>query len=282
MDGFIAKARKDNEYADSKGLYQREGGFTRTDALGLILNRVFDQVNRENLSVADAPVNFPHIWDSSWFEWVQYNASIRTPMARNIGEVLGVGGMVNLPGKGGESWKSTVNVPNLRWMEEQLSGGEPFGGLTSPKWPADVLGELDAELVEKGAALFVEKNCHNCHWRVEDITAALNDENGQGGPNLAQMWTPENRHGKKFIKTSETVVNVERIGTDPGAVINFARRVVVIVNGREMSSAGGNLDYLTPVSRIGYNLFLLWKFDPVSWRASWSVLLRLSLSCRVP
>ena len=41
---------------------------------------------------------------------MQYNASIRTPMARNIGEVLGVGGMINLPGKGGENWNSTVNV----------------------------------------------------------------------------------------------------------------------------------------------------------------------------
>ena len=99
VDEFIAKGREAKEYADSKGIYAREGGFSRTDALGLILNRVFDQVNRENSSVADAPVNFPYIWNSSWFEWVQYNASIRTPMVRNIGEVLGVGGMVNLPGR---------------------------------------------------------------------------------------------------------------------------------------------------------------------------------------
>jgi hypothetical protein len=154
VDEFIAKGSREKAFADSKGLYAREGGFSRTDALGLILNRVFDQVNQENASVADAPVNFPHIWDAPWFEWVQYNASIRTPMARNIGEVLGVGGMINLPGTPGGDWKSTVNVPNLHRMEKQLSGDQPYGGLRSPKWPEDVLGKLNVDLVKQGAELF--------------------------------------------------------------------------------------------------------------------------------
>ena len=187
VDEFIARERREKDFADSKGLYAREGGFSRTDALGLILNRVFDQVNKENASVADVPVNFPYIWDASWFEWVQYNASIRTPMARNIGEVLGVGGMINLPGTPGENWKSTVNVPNLHRMELQLSGNQPYGGLRSPKWPADVLGPLDADLVKQGAELFVSKNCHTCHWRVEDIQEALAKPDGKGGPNLADL-----------------------------------------------------------------------------------------------
>ena len=60
-----------------------------------------------------------------------------------------------------------------------------------------------------------------------------------------QIWTHENKYEKRFINTAETVRNVELIGTDPGAAINFARRVVVTVNGREMSVAGGNLDFLT-------------------------------------
>src|SRR5262245_56721760 len=62
VDEFIEKGSREKAFADSKGLYAREGGFSRTDALGLILNRVFDQVNKENASVADAPVNFPYIW----------------------------------------------------------------------------------------------------------------------------------------------------------------------------------------------------------------------------
>lgn len=242
---FLAKAKRDKEYADSQGINALEGGFSRTDALGLILNRIFDQVNKENLSVADAPVNFPYIWDSAWFEWVQYNASIRTPMSRNIGEVLGVGGLVNLPGTPGEPWQSTVNVRNLHLMEKQLSGKEPYSGLASPKWPADILPPLDLDLVTKGKALYTEKKCHNCHWRVEDTKAALADKEGKVEPNGTPMWTNTNRFGKRFLKTSLTTVNLEQIGTDPGAAINFARRVVVTVNGREMSPAGGRLDYLT-------------------------------------
>lgn len=242
---FLAKGQKEKEYADSKGLYAREGGFSRTDALGLILNRVFDQVNQENLSVADAPVNFPFIWDSAWFEWVQYNASIRTPMSRNIGEVMGVGGLVNLPGTPGEPWKSTVNVRNLHFLEKQLSGEEPYGGLKSPPWPTEILGPLDADLVKKGKALFVEKKCHNCHWRVEDIKAALANKDGKVEPSGIPMWTPTNRHDKRFLQNSLTIINLEEIGTDPGAAINFARRLVVTTSGREMSPAGGRLDFLT-------------------------------------
>lgn len=262
VDNFLAKGSRDKTFADSQGLYALEGGFSRTDALGLILNRVFDQVNQENANVADAPVNFPHIWDSSWFDWVQYNASIRTPMARNIGEVLGVGGMINLPGSAGESWKSTVNVSNLHLMEQQLSGAAPYDGLRSPKWPEDILGPLDRTLVKRGAELYVTKKCHTCHWRVEDVQTALTDKNGQGGPNHAQMWTTKNSFGKQFINTAETVINVERIGTDPSAAINFTRRVVVIVNGRELSVAGGKLDYVTNrVREVEYQkLGLLDKF----------------------
>jgi len=245
VDTFLAKAKAEKDFADSKGLYALESGFSRTDALGLILNRVFDQVNRENLSVVDAPVNFPHIWDAPWFDWVQYNASIRTPMSRNIGEVLGVGGMINLPGTPGGDWKSTVNIRNLHEMEKQLSGDQIYTGLRSPKWPEDLLGQLDQKLVEQGAELFVTKNCHTCHWRPADILTAFSTPSGQGGPNLAPMWTPKNRYGKRFINTAETVKNVELIGTDPAAAVNFARRVVVIVNGKELSVAGGRLDYLT-------------------------------------
>ena len=296
VEEFIAKGKREKEYADSKGLYARESGFSRTDALGLILNRVFDQVNRENLSVADAPVNFPYIWDSSWFEWVQYNASIRTPMARNIGEVLGVGGMINLPGTPGENWKSTVNVRNLHLLEKQLSGDKPFGGLRSPKWPSEILGKLDEKLVRQGSELYVTKNCVNCHWRVEDLQTALADKNGQGGPNRAQMWTPVNRFGKRFISTSDTIFNVEQLGTDPGAAINFARRVVVTVNGRELSVAGGNLDYLTNrVREYEYRkLGLLDKFgqtieakkdlkqDYDAYRLPWEEFLREKVTATAP
>ena len=74
-------------------------------------------------------MNFPPLWDTAWFDWVQYNASIRMPMVRNIGEALGVGAAVNLDERKGEPYDSTVNVENLHLLEEQLGGKETFQGL---------------------------------------------------------------------------------------------------------------------------------------------------------
>ena len=39
---------------------------------------------------ANAPVHFPRIWTTSWFEWVQYNGAIKQPMTRNAGEAMPV------------------------------------------------------------------------------------------------------------------------------------------------------------------------------------------------
>lgn len=246
VDAFVAKGKADLDYAKTNGITTRETGFARTDALGLILNRVFDQVNKENLSTTDAPVNFPHIWDAPWFEWVQYNASIRTPMTRNIGEVLGVGGMVSLPGMNddeSDDWNSTVDIENLHQMEKQLAGKAPFQGLQSPKWPEELLGKLDQARITKGAALYKELKCGSCHWSVKDLQAA--HEGDGGDASLGQLWTEPNQFGKRFINTARTVKNVELIGTDPGAALNFARRVVIVSNGQELGVAGSKLDFLT-------------------------------------
>ena len=50
---------------------------------GLPVNRIGNQVfsveqnlDPANYAALTAPVAYPHIWDTSWFEWVQYNASI--------------------------------------------------------------------------------------------------------------------------------------------------------------------------------------------------------------
>jgi hypothetical protein len=40
---------------------------------------------------ANAPVDYPQLWDIWTFDWVQWNGSAQQPMARNIGEALGVG-----------------------------------------------------------------------------------------------------------------------------------------------------------------------------------------------
>jgi hypothetical protein len=99
-------------------------------------------LDNANLRVADAPVNFPPLWYTSWFAWVQYNASIQQPMVRNIGEALGVRARVNLtdPSK---LYRSTIHVKNLWEMENLIAGRTAFTGLKSPPWPTEIFGPID-------------------------------------------------------------------------------------------------------------------------------------------
>ncbi len=119
FEAFLNAGLAEKNEADKLKLYQAVAGFGRTDALGRIGNYVFGtELDNANLRVANAPANFPPLWYTSWFAWVQYNASIQQPMVRNIGEALGVRARVNLtdPAK---LYRSTVNV------KEPMGDGKP-------------------------------------------------------------------------------------------------------------------------------------------------------------
>ena len=89
------------ELAKSSDVIDVTEGFTRLDALNRIGNQVFarDMGRAANYSPIEAPVNFPHIWTSSWFNWVQYDGSIMQPLSRNSGEALGVKAYVDTAGQ---------------------------------------------------------------------------------------------------------------------------------------------------------------------------------------
>jgi hypothetical protein len=207
------------------------GGFSRTDALARIGNRVFGDVSDQNLIKTDAPVNFPVLWDSPWFDWVQYNASVRTPMARNIGEALGVGAVINLKDPKLGLYDSTVNVPGLHWIEDQLGGENPFEGLQPPRWDDMVQAAfgrssaappefaLRSELVRAGESLYA-KHCQFCHLPPRP---ALKAELAAG--NFAHFTDPDPTSGKRFLKVK--VVDLNVIGTDPGEAIHFFARHAV-------------------------------------------------------
>ncbi len=73
-----------------------EEGYGRTDALARIANTVFARhLDAANYAVGNAPVNYPPVWNIWKFDWVQYNASVSQPMARNIGESMGTGAEVS-------------------------------------------------------------------------------------------------------------------------------------------------------------------------------------------
>ena len=195
---------------DQSKPYDVEEGFGRLDALERISDTVFgSQLDGANYRAVDAPVAYPHIWHTHWFDWVQYNASIRQPMARNVGEALGVNAPVRLRGE--PRWASSVLVDNLYQLEKLLAGPSPWeGGLDAPAWPAE-LGRIDVARAQTGRQLYLEL-CEKCHldpdtWRQPDHP----------------RWTGGQ---EETTNLRLTVIPVVDIGTDPLQAVNFAERSV--------------------------------------------------------
>lgn len=228
LNVYIELGLATQNYAKEHKLDGTQGGFSRTDALGLIGNRVFGVLSQENQVPTTAPVNFPHLWDTPWFDWVQYNASIRTPMARNIGEALGVGALVNL---NDPDYDSTVNINGLAWMEEMLGGMKPFEGLQPPKWNDMVIKvfgkeadegsdyHISKEKAEKGRELY-KTHCTRCHLPPRD---ELNTELSKADSPYFSKPDPDSK--QRFLRLN--VVDLNVIGTDPHQALSFYRRVAV-------------------------------------------------------
>ncbi len=130
-----------------RGLYPTEEGPGRADAFGRIANATFgDAISPANYRIADAPVDYPQLWDMWTFDWVQWNGSAQQPMARNIGEALGVGATLNFfdangqPLQGDARYASSVRVRDLHKIEETLQKLQP------PAWPEALFGAVDKPL----------------------------------------------------------------------------------------------------------------------------------------
>jgi hypothetical protein len=220
-----------NQYKQVKDLEQAVGsqsileGYGRLDALNRIGNQVFslDLNKPENYAGSSAPVHYPRIWNTPWFDWVQYNGSIMQPMVRNAGESLGVSAELNLtdPSKG--LFKSSVNVATLYAMEEMIKGNNPpnardgFSGLKSPKWPGDILPPIDQKLAAQGAKLY-EAHCQGCH-RPPVTSEALYDFNNKS------RWRT-NQNGEHVMVMED--IPIDHIGTDPAQAADMLARTVAL------------------------------------------------------
>jgi hypothetical protein len=233
LDELLARGRTVTNLTADANARSVEEGFTRLDALNRIGNQLFftnlQDVTSENFDAAAnfaptaAPVNYPHIWDTSWFDWVQYDASIMQPMVRNAGEALGVGARVNLVNPDRPLYGSSVEVREIFNMESLLAGDDPLGGepgfkgLRAPEWPQDVLGPIDPQKRARGEALYREL-CPGCHL------PPVNDPDG--GLWSPRLWTEANEAGNSFLKVKQ--IPVETVGTDPGQAEVLANRTVKV------------------------------------------------------
>ena len=209
----------------AKRVYPTLGGYGRLDAMGRIGNFIFaEEFSEDNWDlfgdVANAPVNFPHIWDSPWFDWVQYNAAIKRPMIRNAGESMGVFARINVKDLDDpdQLFKSTSKVDNIFELESLLKGEEPFDGLRAPEWPEEIFGDIDRVQAERGHRLYV-RHCQSCHLPPPIPGSEFYNKSNR------DIWTaPDSISGLQYLNLN--VVNIYEIGTDPLQAANFARRIV--------------------------------------------------------
>jgi mono/diheme cytochrome c family protein len=191
-------------------LYPVHEGFGRTDALGRIGNTAFgDHLVESNYQAGDAPVSYPYLWNIWKFDWVQYNGSVSQPLARNVGEALGVGAIAPLlddmrrPLPPEDRFRSSVDIAGLQRIEHALQLLRP------PRWPEELLGAIDRDKAARGEALFRQR-CQGCH-----------------GPHVAE---PARQQAGAPLKPSADlewrieVIPLEHIGTDPTAAQGFIER----------------------------------------------------------
>ncbi|HEV2487155.1 MAG TPA: di-heme-cytochrome C peroxidase [Terracidiphilus sp.] len=187
--------------------YPVQEGYGRTDALTRIGNVVFgDHVTSKNYHIGSAPVSYPYLWNIWKFNWVQYNASVSEPLARNVSEALGVGAKFQLfddygrPLPPNDRYQTSVAFENLTQIEATLQKLKP------PRWPEDLLGPIDHAKADKGKLLF-EQLCVRCHG-PHVASEALKNYVSPGRLPSDPMWD---------IRT----VDKDFVGTDPTEANNF-------------------------------------------------------------
>ena len=209
--------------------YPVQEGYGRTDALTRIGNVVFgDHISGKNYRKGNAPVSYPYLWNIWKFNWVQYDASVSQPMARNVSEAMGVGADFRFvddygrPIPKSERYNSSVAFDNLQHIETTLQM------LTPPRWPEDLLGKIDQDKAVKGKALF-ELHCVRCHG-PHNASKPLKDFASPGRLPDDPMWD---------IRT------VDIVGTDPTAANNFYKNTV------DLTRTGLTFDEVQPLLKKG-------------------------------
>lgn len=151
-------------------------GYGRLDAQGHILNKVATVGGEgpvEGNVVSDAPASYPHIWNTSQQDKIQWNGIARNilsiplfgnntdigALVRNTSEVIGVFAHIEISPRWKSSllgFRSSLRVENMIDLERQLAE------LKSPRWPESILPAIDWTRADRGREHFVE-HCVECH-----------------------------------------------------------------------------------------------------------------------
>lgn len=205
-------------------------GPARNDAFGVIFNQVLAAsldvpANRRE---PNAPVSYPVLWDTNQHDLVQWvgiasNAEDKGgALSRNIGQVLGVFGQVDLSRRtlGLNGFCSSARRRNLEKLESHSKT------LWSPRWPQAILGELNETRLARGREIY-QNRCVQCHAEIR-----RDDPNRQ---------------------VEARMIPVARVGTDPKAAENAARRTALtgtLMGGQLELVAGRAMDAEEPAALV--------------------------------
>jgi hypothetical protein len=250
LDSILAEVKAVETMQKAVQSQTIEEGYARLDALNRIGNITFavDRNNdAANFVAYSAPVHFPRIWQASWFAWVQYNGSIGQPMTRNAGEALGVGAKINLTGSKDQLFASSTQVQTIFELEQSLAGTPPpnaqsgFNGLTSPKWPGQILPPINTDLAAKGAALYKDR-CEHCHMAPVSDSAFWE----------STQWSAPNSAGERYLNLAQ--IDIQRVGTDPAQAEDMSKRQVALPASVGITAT----DFGTALSKVVENTVNHW------------------------
>ena len=156
--------------------------FGRLDAVDSIVNEVYNFAVKDPnpdaptvvSKTANAPVSYPFLWDTPQHDVVEWLGIAKNggpldvlSLSRNVGEVLGVFGVVAIPDDPSLfdfGYASTVKISALTELEDLLKT------LWAPQWPAD-FPKIDRDAAAKGAVLyrtdFGTGSCLDCHALID-------------------------------------------------------------------------------------------------------------------
>ena len=211
---FISQVNEQSETFKQMGVNTYQG-FGRIDALGAGGNALYANFGKKNLRPLDAPVGIPVLWYTHQYDWVQLNSSIRQPMSRNIIEALAVNARVTVPGYA--DWngkKNEMYLTNIE-MQKMYALEEAVKKLKAPKWPEDILGPIQEELVKKGELLYTEL-CANCHAKKYEKNYGYWPK--QDGDTVSRDF--------RKLYYQLRITSLDTIGTDPTDARNFESRTL--------------------------------------------------------
>ncbi|MFT6336033.1 MAG: hypothetical protein ACJATI_002788 [Halioglobus sp.] len=186
--------------------------YGRLDAFGNIMNAgtAFGLDKLANKNFPTGPVSYPFLWGTHQSDVVQWNASapntpVVGPLARNVGEVVGVFGGLSIHEAPwwqqligiDVAYSSTVDFKGLGELESWIMD------LRSPAWPEKILPPINAEKVAQGSIIFADKcqSCHKVMSRSQEGELYVSNKTllSEIGTDPITAWNAHNYQAKTFF-----------------------------------------------------------------------------------